>query len=107
MGKGKEEAKGAATRWVAVGEGRNVIKQDAKLYGLLIDGEEKKGKTLLECSSIARKKDDGSYVYAYKVINSSGSPLHFEWAGFSQKLAPGKSFEKTIEAKKLTKERSG
>jgi hypothetical protein len=105
--KERDRSKGPMECWVAVGKGRDVIKQDAKLYGLLIDGEENKGKTMLKCSSIARKKDDGSYVYIYSVINSSGSPLHFEWAGFSQKLAPGKSFEKTIESKKLAKERSG
>lgn len=105
--KERDRSKGPMGSWVAVGKGRDIIKQDAKLYGLLIDGEEKKGKTLLECSSVARKKDDGSYVYIYTVINSSGSPLDFEWAGFSQKLAPGKTFEKKIESKKLAKERSG
>jgi hypothetical protein len=98
--------RGPTSHWVAVGGGRDV-KQEAKLYGLLIDGEENKGKTLFECSSVVRKKADDSYRYTYTVVNSSRLPLHFEWAGFSQKLAPGKSFEKTIESKKLTKERSG
>ena len=74
----------------------------AELYGKLILGDEK-GKALLTASSTIQD-DAGSFAYKYIVSNLTNVPVEFEWAGFKEKLEPGKSFSRTLKSAKLTAE---
>ncbi len=77
--------------------------KETTLHSKLIAGDEK-GKVLMTFTSVIEDVGSGSFEYKYTATNSSDSPVEFEWAGFKEKLEPGKLFRRTFKSGGLTAE---
>jgi hypothetical protein len=76
-----------------------------RLEAKLIDGDEK-GKVLVRCASRITGDEAKGYTYTYSVENLTDRPVRFKWAGMEGEVGPKKSFTKSEQTDKLTKEQS-